>query len=112
MFGKVETNKLKTPVMPDSSLENRDHTAEDELSVGGRGAPLEHPDVSGNSDRQVSHRQWTPADRRKAQERNSSLGRRVSWNAREQIKRACEDRAMEHGAATETWYLDACYLCI
>src|SRR5919201_6839789 len=46
MFGKEETNNMKTPVMPDSSLDSQEHTAEDEQSVRGRGAPMEHQGVS------------------------------------------------------------------
>src|SRR6266536_3019797 len=46
MFGKEETNKMKTPVMPNSSLDSREHAAEDGQSVRGRGSPIEHQDVS------------------------------------------------------------------
>jgi DMSO/TMAO reductase YedYZ molybdopterin-dependent catalytic subunit len=46
MFGKEETNKMKTQVVPDSSLDNREHAAEDEQSVRGRRSPIEHHDVS------------------------------------------------------------------
>jgi DMSO/TMAO reductase YedYZ molybdopterin-dependent catalytic subunit len=46
MFGKEETNKMKTPVMPDSSLDSQEHAAEDEQSVRGRGSPMEHQGVS------------------------------------------------------------------
>ncbi len=46
MFEKEETNKMKTPVMPDSSPESREHAAEDEQSVRGRGSPMEHQGVS------------------------------------------------------------------
>jgi DMSO/TMAO reductase YedYZ molybdopterin-dependent catalytic subunit len=46
MFGKEETNKMKTPVVPDSSLDSRERAAEEEQSVRGRGSPIEHQDVS------------------------------------------------------------------
>jgi hypothetical protein len=46
MFGNEETNKMKTAVMPDSSLDSRARAAEDEQSVRGRGTPMEHQDVS------------------------------------------------------------------
>jgi DMSO/TMAO reductase YedYZ molybdopterin-dependent catalytic subunit len=46
MFGKEETNKMKTPVMQNSSLGSREHAAEDEQSVRGRGSPIERQDVS------------------------------------------------------------------
>jgi DMSO/TMAO reductase YedYZ molybdopterin-dependent catalytic subunit len=46
MFRKVETNNMKTPVMPDSSLDSQKHVAEAEQAVRGRGSPMEHQGVS------------------------------------------------------------------
>jgi DMSO/TMAO reductase YedYZ molybdopterin-dependent catalytic subunit len=46
IFGKVETNNMKTPVMPDSSLDSQERTAEAEQAVRGRGSPMEHQGVS------------------------------------------------------------------
>jgi DMSO/TMAO reductase YedYZ molybdopterin-dependent catalytic subunit len=46
MFGKVETDKMKTSVMPDSSPESREHAAQVEQSVRGRGSPMEYQGVS------------------------------------------------------------------
>jgi hypothetical protein len=46
MFRKVETNNMKTPVMPDSSLDSQEHAAEAEQAVRGRGSPMEHQGVS------------------------------------------------------------------
>jgi DMSO/TMAO reductase YedYZ molybdopterin-dependent catalytic subunit len=46
MFGKEETNKMKTLVMPDSSLDSQEHAAGGEQSVRGRGSPREPQAVS------------------------------------------------------------------
>jgi hypothetical protein len=46
MFGKEETNKMKTPVMPDSSLNSQERVAEDEQPIHGRGSPMDHQNVS------------------------------------------------------------------
>ena len=46
MFRKVETNNMKTPVIPESSLDRQEHAAEAEQAVRGRGSPMEHQGVS------------------------------------------------------------------
>ena len=46
MFGKEETNKMKTPMMPDSSLNSQERVAEDEQPIHGRGSPMDHQNVS------------------------------------------------------------------
>src|SRR5262245_34265504 len=46
MLGKKEPHTIQTPMMPDASLDSQEHVAEDEQSVRGRGAPMEHQGVS------------------------------------------------------------------
>jgi DMSO/TMAO reductase YedYZ molybdopterin-dependent catalytic subunit len=46
MPGKDETNKMKNPPMPDSSPDGREHAAEDEQWVRGRGTPVQYQGVS------------------------------------------------------------------
>jgi DMSO/TMAO reductase YedYZ molybdopterin-dependent catalytic subunit len=46
MPGKDETNRMKNPPMPDSSPDGREHAAEDEQWVRGRGTPMQYQGVS------------------------------------------------------------------